>query len=317
MSNNNSDIFFKPAKRLVKKINKPVVSLVASAYRTDNWMSIYNNFGKPSLVDLEFIFVGPNKPNYELPENFRFIQSAVKPIQCLEIAARNAIGDFIIQISDDCLFKTKHPIDELYKTFLRNKSEKIIVSCRYSMDDKLLPVESCWLIKGDPKSPLMPLSGLMKRSLYNKLGGMDKNFIAIMGDLDIAMRLYSIGGKVVMSKVILNEDREAASQGGSLCVDYYKIDMGYLHSLWVKNSKTVIDRSSRFEPFDNVNLLKFSQGPRGRWRGNGFFLYEKIIDSPRIFKQLIRGITQPLNYYKYLIRILNFLVLKIKLNLKK
>ena len=271
-------------------------------------MSIYNNFGKPSLVDLEFIFVGPNKPNYELPENFRFIQSAVKPIQCLEIAARNAIGDFIIQISDDCLFKTKHPIDELYKTFLRNKSEKIIVSCRYSMDDKLVPLDGQRLINGDPKSPLVQLYGLMKRSLYNKLGGMDKNFIAIMGDLDIAMRLYSIGGKVVMSKVILNEDREAASQGGSLCVDYYKIDMGYLHSLWVKNSKTVLKRASRFEPFDNINLLKFSQGPRGRWRGNGFFLYEKIIDSPRFLKKMVRGILKPTMYLNYAIRIIKHLL---------
>ena len=290
---------------------KPLVSIIATAYRADNWMSLYNSFGNPSLVDLEFVFVGPNKPNYELPENFRFIQSHVKPVQCIEIAARNAIGDFIMQVSDDCLFKTKHPIDELYKTFLRNKSGKIIVSCRYLMDGVLVALDSCTLIPGDPKAPLMPVAGLMKRSLYNQLGGIDKNFIAIMWDLDIAMRLYSIGGKVVMSKVPINEDRRAASLGGSLCVDYFKIDMVYLQSLWVKNGKTVLERSSRFEPFDNINLLNFSQGPRGRWRGNGFFLYEKIVDSSRIFKRLIRGITQPLNYYKYFIRILNFLVSKV------
>ena len=296
---------------------KPVVSVIATAYRTGNWMSTYNNIGKPSLVDLEFIFVGPNAPNYNLPKNFRFIQSAVKPTQCIEIAARNATGDFIMQISDDCLFKTKHPIDKLYKTFLRNESEKIIVSSRYLMDGVMIPLDSCRLINGDPKSPLMPLALLMKRSLYNRLGGIDKNFIAILWDLDIAMRLYSIGGKVVMSRVLLNEDRGAASLGGSLCVDYYKIEMEYLHSLWVKNGKTLLKRTSRFEPFNNHNLLKFSQGPRGRWRGNGVFLYEKIVDSSRIFNRLTRGITQPNNYYKYFMRILNFLVLKVKLKGKK
>ena len=292
---------------------KPLVTIIATAYRTDNWINLYNSFGKPSLVNLEFVFVGPNEPNYELPENFRFIQSDVKPTQCIEIAARNAIGDFIMQVSDDCLFKTKHPIDELYKTFLRNKSGKIIVSCRYLMDGVLVALDSCTLIPGDPKAPLMPVAGLMKRSLYNQLGGIDKNFIAIMWDLDIAMRLYSIGGKVVMSKVLLNEDRGAASLGGSLCVDYYKLEMGYLQSLWVKNGKTLLKRSSKFEPFDEHNLLKFSQGPRGRWRGNSFFLYEKIVDSPRVLKKMGRGILKPTNYYKYFIRILNFLVLKIKL----
>ena len=287
---------------------KPLLSIFASAYRTDNWMSIYNNFGKPSLVDLEFIFVGPNIPNYDLPKNFHFIQSHVKPIQCLEIAARNATGDFIMQAADDCLFTSNHPIDELYKTFLRNKSEKIIVSCLQAWDGKLLPLDTQRLINGDHRSPLVPLYGLMKRSLYNKLGGMDKNFIAVMGDLDIAMRLYSIGGKVVMSKVPINEDRRAASLGGSLCVDYFKIDMVYLQSLWVKNGKTVLERSSRFEPFDNINLLNFSQGPRGRWRGNGFFLYEKIVDSPRFLKKMGRGILKPTMYLNYANRIIKHLL---------
>ena len=66
---------------------KPLVTIIATAYRTDNWINLYNSFGKPSLVNLEFVFVGPNEPNYELPENFRFIQSDVKPTQCIEIAA--------------------------------------------------------------------------------------------------------------------------------------------------------------------------------------------------------------------------------------
>jgi hypothetical protein len=52
----------------------------------------------------------------------------------------------------------------------------------------------------------MPLAGLMKREMWKKLGGIDKNFIAVFWEVDLAMRMYEIGGRVVLSKNVWAEE---------------------------------------------------------------------------------------------------------------
>ena len=51
--------------------SKPVVSVVSSAIRPDNWMDIYNSVDEEKDF-FEFFFVGPKKPNFDLPKNFFF-----------------------------------------------------------------------------------------------------------------------------------------------------------------------------------------------------------------------------------------------------
>ena len=66
------------------------ISLIGSAFRTNNWLKIYDSV-KKNKIGFEIVYVGPNKPDFQLPDNFRFIQSDVKPVQCIEIAARAII----------------------------------------------------------------------------------------------------------------------------------------------------------------------------------------------------------------------------------
>ena len=279
----------------------PKISIFATAHRPQNWMDLYKSIGEND-VEFELVFVGPNQPDYRLPNNFRFIRSMVKPTQCLEIALRNTTADLVMNMADDLTFKRSRPLDRLYETYKNYNNDKIILSCRYMLngEDRSASAYFAYFSRSDKEkydesSPVMPLSGLMSRNLLMSMGGIDKNFIAIMWDLDIAMRVHALGGDVILSDVFLEEDKDK-NAGSELCNEFWEHDRGLLFSLWKKNGKVHLRRTKPVEPFDDRNILKASQGPRGRWRGSGSIVIEKIeTNLPRI----IRGIRKPSMYLNY------------------
>ena len=273
----------------------PKISIFSSAHRPQNWMDLYKSIGEND-VEFELVFVGPNQPDYRLPNNFRFIRSLVKPAQCVEIALRNTTADLVMNMADDCAFKGSRPLDRLYETYKNYNNDKIILSCRYMLNGEDQSGSTYFPdFKGDTSSLVMPLAGLMSRNLLMSMGGVDKNFIAIMWDLDIAMRVHALGGDVIISDVFLEEDKDK-SAGSELCNEFWEHDRGLLFSLWKKNGKVHLRRTKPVEPFDDRNILKASQGPRGRWRGSGSIVIEKIeTNLPRI----IRGIRKPSMYLNY------------------
>jgi len=262
-------------------------------------MALYNSIGAND-VEFELVFAGPNPPDYKLPENFRFIKTLVKPSQCIEIAVRNVTAELVMfNFTDDCEFLGARPLDRLYQAYENCHDDKVILSSRYMMDGEDLSEAAHHFDNADLASPLMPLAPLMSRQFYRDLGGIDKNFEAIFGDLDLAMRTYACGGKVVMTDVYLNEDK-AKRAGSSLCTEFWKHDRGLLESLWTTRGKIHFDRAKKVESFVDSNILKYSQGPRGRWRGNGFLFFEKIEDN---FPRVVRGISKPSRYFDYAKRI--------------
>ena len=278
----------------------PKISIFAPAIRPQNWMDLYKSIGEND-VEFELVFVGPNQPDYRLPNNFRFIRSLVKPTQCLEIALRNTTADLVMNMADDCMFKGSRPLDRLYETYKNYNNDKIILSCKYMLngEDRSDTAYFSYSKEGtgtyDKSSPVMPLCGLMSRNLLMSIGGLDKNFIAIMWECDIAMRVHALGGDVILSDVFLEEDKDK-SAGSELCNEFWEHDRGLLESLWTKNGKIHFCRTKPVESFDDLNILKASQGPRGRWRGSGSIVIEKIeTNLPRI----IRGITKPSMYLNY------------------
>ena len=284
----------------------PRIAITASAYRPQNWMDLYRSIGEND-VEFELVFVGPNPPNYELPKNFRFIRTDVKPIQCMEIAARNATADLIIvNFTDDCEFVGSRPLDRLYETYKSHNQGKVILSCKYMLDGEDLSHALQRFDTTDPSSPVMPLAALMSRKLYRDIGGMDRNFKAVYGDLDITMRVYALGGRVVMSDVYINE-LLSKRWGSILCGEFGEHDRGILNSLWTTNGQVHFNRAKPVEPFSDVNILEASQGPRGRWRGNRPILIEKIEDNilsqRSIPRRIIRGIRKPSMYFSYAKRI--------------
>jgi hypothetical protein len=280
---------------------KPDISIFASAHRPQNWMDLYKSIGQND-IEFELVFVGPNPPDYELPKNFRFIRSLVKPTQCLEIAVRNTTADLVMNIFDDGEFNTPQPLDKLYDLYKSYNCDKVIVSSRMMTNGEDQSHFAHRFFTNDGNSPVMPLGSFMSKKFYRDLGGIDRNFIAIMWPLDIAMRVYASGGKVVLSNVYVNEDR-GKSAVSNLCNEFWEHDRTLLESLWTTNGKVHFDRKTPVEPFDDFNILNASQGPRGRWRGSGPLFLEKVEDRLRRYRSLFgrvnRGIRKPSMYLNY------------------
>lgn len=176
----------------------PIISLFGSTIRPELWMRIYNSLSS-NEIPFEMIFVGNNPPEFEMPENCHFIYSKTKPAQCFEIGARYSTGDLIMHFGDDCVF-SPHALDKLYEEFIKMNDEKAMVSCRFVFEGEDLTDKHGYYWTDEKSSPRMPAGSLMKKRVWEKIGGIDKRFIALYWDLDIAMRMYEIGGRLVFAK---------------------------------------------------------------------------------------------------------------------
>ena len=287
-------------------MKKPEISIYGSAHRPQNWMDLYRSIGDNN-VSFEVIFVGPNNPDFELPSNFKFIKSYTKPAQCVEIASRNTTAELIMHMADDCEFRTKRPLDMLYNSYKSYNNDKLILSCRYMRNGRRSPRSAHRFFGGDNSSPVMPLSGLMSRKLYRDIGGIDRNFIAVMFDLDIAMRVLALGGEVILSDVYVDELKSKGA-GSNLCGEFWSHDRQLLENLWSVDRKTHFNRTKLVEPFSNYKILEESQGPRGRWHGTSPVMLENLVDFLRLnllrINRVCRAIRNPTRYPNYAKRIL-------------
>jgi len=257
---------------------KPDISIFASAHRPPNWLELYNSIGNNNIT-FELVFVGPNYPDFTLPDNFIFIKSNLKPTQCIDIAIRNTSSDLIMNIADDCFFETKRPLDKLYDGYKKLDNPNLLFSCRYSLNGEIQPVNEHRFFIDDENSPIMPLAALMTKKLYFKIGGIDKNFLAIMWDLDLAMRVYKIGGEVILSEVVLREDK-TKNMGSLLCDEHWSHDRTLLEYLWTSNRTLTFDRKEEVKSFRKSTLYYWNQGPGGKWG-----LFNKIaLSVPQIMR---------------------------------
>ena len=272
------------------------MSIIASAKRPDNWLEIHRNI--VTNLNIEFIFVGPNQPGFVLPYNFHFIQSKVKPVQCLEIARRESKGSKILFFADDLLFRDPFSVDRLVEFLDQSGNAFNIASSRFIFNGVDLSNEAHLYDLSDPKSPVMPVGGIMLRDSLEAIGGIDSAFIGVCYDLDVAMRMYERGGKVFLTDVYIEES--FSRRGNSfLFQDYHLHDRAVLDSLWVVDGRVTTKRSRPVFLFSDTNIKYRSQGPRGHWRGQGFLLVEywesrkyfiqKVIRSARIHFSKLKG----------------------------
>ena len=227
-------------------------------------MGLYENIGVNDVA-FELVFVGPNAPKFQLPDNFTYIKSNVKPAQCWEIAARNATGTLLMWMADDSLYVTERPLDKLYSVYRDCQNENVIVSSNYMLTEG-------WnrFFSGDLSSPTTALNGLLSARLWREIGGIDRNFIALGWDLDIIMRVHALGGEIVMSDVYMDENVELPhkprSRGSTLLRDHKRTDIALLHRLWCVDGKVHFNRTLPVESLSDTDILVRSQHPQGRWR---------------------------------------------------
>lgn len=247
-------------------MDTPIISIFGAANRPELWMNLYNNL-KSNETPFEIVFCGDVQPRFELPNNFHFIYSVVKPAQCNYIAFKNTLGKYIMPINDDFCFNDK-AIDFIYQeSFSELKNENDVLSMRYQCGDILSESSLNIFSHSGTKAafeilperiPRCAIAGLINREVFSKCGGFDNRFIATYVVEDITLRMWAKGGRIITSKY--STIKEICS---SYLWNQYN-DLQTLYSLWDKHDH--IKRDDHIETYNDENLLLYSQGPKGKWK---------------------------------------------------
>jgi len=188
--------------------NNIQVSLFASAVRIKDWLRFYDSL-KDNEVNWEVVFCGNVKPDFDLPENFKWIYADVKPAQCYEIAARHCRGELIGWTCDDATYRNIHNgqpqrnLDRAYQYYKEANDKNAIVSMHTIEDNRDVWHQHYFFGKWT-HTPVMAPMALMNREVFHEIGGYDKKFVGAQAENDIVMRVFEIGGQVIRG----TEDRD-------------------------------------------------------------------------------------------------------------
>jgi len=276
------------------------VGVYGSAIRTESWIKLYKNIVNNNKINIEVVFCGNVRPKFELPKNFKFIYSNVKPAQCSTIALHNTSSDLVSLIGDDCVY-SKSYFDNLYEFYKKNKN--YIVGGRFLRNKLFYKREDYMLFKNIPDSPILPPSPIMSKKEMLSVGGVDQNFIALLWHEDLIMRLITSKQKKtkildnsiikeltlsdfnILTRLIIKIKKKFMknyiSPGPNLFQNYGKnFDLPYLLSCWIGSVDTVDKKNILFQnslkfisktrlkkvvSYEFNTILDKTQGPKGKW----------------------------------------------------
>jgi len=237
----------------------PIISIIAPSIRPQLWQEFYAMCCNGNKTPFEIVFVGNARPNFALPENFCHIYSEEIPPRCFEIACRNAKGEYVLIFTDD-LIVPPGTIDTMYGYMLRMWNERVIIGARFSDNPNPgTPDYDMFFDLNSSKSAVVACAVLIKKKVWQEVGGVDRRFNRLWSDTDIQMRILSSGG---FSFVVPSDDhivRERTHEYPRLIQDPSKgkmEDRSFIDSLWINP-----DGSPRRERLDPVQPYLDSEIP--------------------------------------------------------
>lgn len=273
------------------------ISLIASSIRPWLWMEFMDSLLNTS-IEYEVIFVGDLttfqvRPYLAKYPTLKYIHTGnIKPAQCYEIARRNATGELIMWVADDCEFSSGL-LDQLY-TFWNSLDEwKTLVSVKTNENSSNNDLDHHRFFGFNVNAPLMAPLGIMDRAYLDSLGGFDRRYTAGQYENDVAMRVYADGGNVVKYEdgcVFIEHLKKHG--GGTKFWNSYQADRKVLEDTWVRggfqiakpklmvmgrgdtvpyyhfpleNREVLRKPQLPFEPYSDVDILTVSQCP-GEWK---------------------------------------------------
>ncbi len=251
---------------------EPKYSFIAAAIRDYHYEDLYNSINRNNPVPFELILVGDKPPQKPTPDNFKYIDTRVKPAQCLEIAVREATGEYLIPTSDDLRYPEDFlKVVEYY--MMKLDMDKVFITFRYSFhfkvnDDQLI-------FDPDPTTPVLGCSGVYRRDLWNSLGGIDNRFVSAMAETDMTLRFFEYGLNIFIPPDTYPD--EVHQKKGEL-TSFARSGLGgldTLHSFWLNPdgsmSKT---RLSTVQSFVDEDILVKNQGGSVSRGKKGIFNWE-------------------------------------------
>ena len=256
------------------------VSVFGPCNRPHLWEYFYENLAM-NTVDFEIVFVGNVRPNFKLPDNFKFIYANVNPVQCEFIAELNCSGEILLQTPDDAHY-SPFCLDMMYETYKKENDYKCMVAPMKfgavinsvdNAEDILDIVNAAPNQEGNKDSMFQNIQlcvgNTVSKKFWAELGGPDKRFVFGQALTDVILRGVKAGGRIVFCPDTYFLERK------DLCDANWLNAHGILytpagHQLmmyeWVENGKVKDHRSDAVQPFEiNDTLLTVSQGPKGEW----------------------------------------------------
>lgn len=260
------------------------ISIFMAGARPKWWPRLYESL-KENRCKWELIIIGPNRPDFNLPENFRYEHCIYKPTQAYSAGAYLSKGKIIGYSADDAVYE-RNALDLIVDA--SNRLGKKTILTQVTVENGKDVTEEHHFFRHCPKTPVMAPMAFFNREWFWEIGGYDRNFVSGQSENDLVMRAYQDGGKVQLvplSKVYLNHEEV---HGGFINKIKYRLgknsfrtgyfnDRRYLEECWVKegygtyNEKTLEHgtispiRLLPHHPFDYKNILTVPQGPSGRW----------------------------------------------------
>ena len=237
------------------KIN---VSAYLSSIRPYRWMKIHEML-KATGLSFELVVVGPSEPDFELPSEIKFFKSDVKPSQCFHIAASKCSGETMLQIVDDIEY-SDGAIKEMYDKAMQ--ADNVMASCVYLQNghSQFYTQNIAGQVLNLSFLPLLPVCGLYRRELYLKMGGLDRRFNGVMGELDLYMRMRINGYSTVFINSHCNENTEYQKKENiSLCGKFWDHDRPVFMKLWSTAGVLYPIRNDIVRGYSEENLLTINQ----------------------------------------------------------
>jgi hypothetical protein len=169
-------------------------SLIGCAIRSELYHSLCKSIAKSNFISsYEIIFAGFAPPVQKMPDNFKYIVTQAHPAWATEIAARHAVGEYLIVISDDAILSDGY-LDRLNHYISKIGMERCVVGGRFRYSNHKECNDVCLTIDDKhPEAPVYTMGGAYRRDIWNELGGVDNRFFGSYYDMDMGMRFYEKG----------------------------------------------------------------------------------------------------------------------------
>lgn len=255
------------------------ISIIGPSHRTWLWKSFFDSI--VTNMDFEVIFVTDVEPKLEdIPlggllgtgrfqiHEFKWIYSKVKPAQCFEIAYRASTGTHIIWTGDDFTYGP-YCLDHLYAMHKSFYDYKVMIACNVYQDGHSARHEH--VVPWDNNIRLTTTGLISKKAIEEAGGWGDTNFICGHHDVDLMMRIYSMGGRLFECPTAMAyEPHNQFHQQEARFTTTWKEELDYFTELWKNpDGTTRKDRKYPLAPYTDENILIKNQGKiGGLWADN-------------------------------------------------
>ena len=194
--------------------NKPDLSIILPAIRSEQWDGLYDSILQAcKKYSFELILCGPLPLTEKLNKlaNVKYVRDFGSPMRASNIAASLAEGKYITWIADDATLFKDSLDNNLDLLLSMGEEEKNVVMYKYAegkngTSKEVFPDSYFFLNNSGNYSPylsndwLLFNSAVMHTSFFNRLGGWDCSFESCpMGHNDLAIRAQYLGANVLLS----------------------------------------------------------------------------------------------------------------------